>query len=153
MCIFCRSLFVLLYFVFWSLCCLFFFDLRILITLPFWYLLTLLLRTILNVLWQNSHFISLWSWLYGSWIYNYLYNQCLSPLVLWVRISLRRGVLDTTLCDKVCQWFGASLSFSAGTPVSSTNTSGAKYNNPNPNPLYIGIINLTITAMTALWIK
>jgi hypothetical protein len=21
-----------------------------------------------------------WSWLYGSWIYNYLYNQCLSPL-------------------------------------------------------------------------
>jgi len=28
---------------------------------------------------------------------------------------LRRGVLDTTLCDKVCQWF------SPGTPVSSTN--------------------------------
>jgi len=21
-----------------------------------------------------------WSWLYGSWIYNYLCNQCLSPL-------------------------------------------------------------------------
>ena len=31
-CMFCRSLFVLLYFFFWSLCCLFFFDLRILIT-------------------------------------------------------------------------------------------------------------------------
>jgi len=29
---FCRSLFVLLYFFFWSLCCLFFFDIRILIT-------------------------------------------------------------------------------------------------------------------------
>jgi hypothetical protein len=28
---------------------------------------------------------------------------------------LRRGLLDTTLCDKVCQWF------SPGTPVSSTN--------------------------------
>ena len=26
-----------------------------------------------------------WSWLYGSWIYNYLCNQCLSPLKLWVR--------------------------------------------------------------------
>ena len=26
------------------------------------------------------------SWLYGSWIYNYLCNQCLSPLKLWVRI-------------------------------------------------------------------
>ena len=30
MCMFCRSLFVLLYFFFWSLCCLFFFDIRIL---------------------------------------------------------------------------------------------------------------------------
>jgi uncharacterized protein (DUF2062 family) len=27
----------------------------------------------------------IWSWLYGSWIYNYLHNQCLSPLKLWVR--------------------------------------------------------------------
>jgi len=26
-----------------------------------------------------------------------------------------RGVLDTTLCDKICQWF------SSGTPISSTN--------------------------------
>ena len=26
------------------------------------------------------------SWSYGSWIYNYLCNQCLSPLKLWVRI-------------------------------------------------------------------
>ena len=31
-CMFCGSLFVLLYFFFWSLCCLFFFDIRILIT-------------------------------------------------------------------------------------------------------------------------
>ena len=27
----------------------------------------------------------LWSWSYGSWIYNYLCNQCLSPLKLWVQ--------------------------------------------------------------------
>jgi len=26
-----------------------------------------------------------WSWSYGNWIYNYLCNQCLSPLKLWVR--------------------------------------------------------------------
>ena len=26
-----------------------------------------------------------WSWSYGSWIYNYLCNHCLSPLTLWVR--------------------------------------------------------------------
>ena len=31
MCMFCRSLFVLLYIFFWPLCCLFFFDIRILI--------------------------------------------------------------------------------------------------------------------------
>ena len=32
MCLFCRSLFVLLYFFFWPLCCLFFYNIRILIT-------------------------------------------------------------------------------------------------------------------------
>ena len=35
--------------------------------------------------------------IYGSWIYNYLCNQCLSPL-MWVRISIRARC--TTLCDK-----------------------------------------------------
>jgi len=29
-----------------------------------------------------------WSWWYSSWIYDYLCNQCLSPLTLWVRIPL-----------------------------------------------------------------
>jgi len=29
---------------------------------------------------------SWWSWSYGSWICNYLCNQCLSPLMLWGRI-------------------------------------------------------------------
>jgi len=42
--------------------------------------------------------------LYGSWIYNYQCNQCLSPLTLWVGIPFRQEVIDTTLCDKVCQW-------------------------------------------------
>ena len=44
---------------------------------------------------------------------NYLCNQCLLPL--------RRGVLDTTLCDKICQWLAAGRWFSSGTLVSSTN--------------------------------
>jgi len=47
----------------------------------------------------------------------YLVNQCLSPLKLWVRIPLMRGVLDT-LCDQVCQWLATDQWFS---PVSSTN--------------------------------
>ena len=37
------------------------------------------------------------------------------------RIPLRRGVLDTTLCDKVCQWLGPGRWFSLGSGVSSTN--------------------------------
>jgi hypothetical protein len=32
-----------------------------------------------------------------------------------------RGVLDTTLCDKVCQWLATGRWFSPGTQVSSTN--------------------------------
>jgi hypothetical protein len=32
-----------------------------------------------------------------------------------------RVVLDTTLCNEVCQWFAASLWFSPCTPVSSSN--------------------------------
>jgi hypothetical protein len=40
---------------------------------------------------------------------------------LWVRIPLRWGVLDTALCDNVCQWLAAGQWFSPGTPVSSTN--------------------------------
>ena len=53
--------------------------------------------------------------------YNYLCNRCLSLLKLWVRFLLRRGVLDTTFCDKVCQWLAAGRWFSPSTPVSSTN--------------------------------
>ena len=62
-----------------------------------------------------------WSWLYGSLIYNYLYNPCLSSLTLWVLTPLRRDVLDTKLCDKVCRWLEAGRWLSSGTPVSSTN--------------------------------
>jgi hypothetical protein len=59
------------------------------------------------------------SWSYGSWIYIYLCNQCLSPLMLWVWVSIRARC--TTLCDKVCQWLATGWWFSSGTPVSSKN--------------------------------
>ena len=62
------------------------------------------------------------SWSYGSWIYDYICsNQCLPTLTLWVLIPPRRGVLDTTLCDKICQWLATGRWFSPGIPVSSTN--------------------------------
>jgi hypothetical protein len=60
-------------------------------------------------------------WSYGSQIYNYLCNQCLSPLKF--ESCSWRGVLDTTLCDKVCQWLVARRWLSPGTPVYSTNKS------------------------------
>jgi hypothetical protein len=57
-----------------------------------------------------------WPWSYGSWIYNYLCNQYLSPHMLWVRISIRARC--TTLGYKVCQWLVTGRWFSL---VSSTN--------------------------------
>jgi hypothetical protein len=62
---------------------------------------------------------SSWPWSYGRWICNYLYNQCLSLLTLWVRIPIRARC--TTLCDKVCLWLATGWWFSSNPPVSSTN--------------------------------
>ena len=55
---------------------------------------------------------SSWSWSYGSWIYNFLCNQCLQPLTLWVRIPLSRGIFDKT-CYKVtaCRWYYSGTPF------------------------------------------
>ena len=61
-----------------------------------------------------------WPWSYDRWIYDYLCNQCLSLLMLCVRISIRAW--GTTLCDTVCQWWLATGRwYSPGPPVSSTN--------------------------------
>jgi hypothetical protein len=75
--------------------------------------------TIVENYWVQSTDNKWPSWSYDSWIYNYLSNQCLSPLILWVRISIRASC--TTLCDKVCQWLATGRWFSPGIPVSSTN--------------------------------
>ena len=67
-------------------------------------------------------------WSYGSWIYDYLCNQCLSPLKFWVPIPLRQHVLDTTLYHKVCQWLAAGQWFSQGPPpIKLTTTMWLKY--------------------------
>jgi hypothetical protein len=45
----------------------------------------------------KSFIVTRWLlWSYGSWIYNYLCHQCLSPLTLWVGTLLKRGELNTT---------------------------------------------------------
>jgi hypothetical protein len=59
-----------------------------------------------NVLHQNYY----WALRgHGSWISIYLCMQCLSPLTLWVRTLISRCVLDTTLCDEVCQWLDSLM--------------------------------------------
>ena len=95
-----------------------------------WVFIVLCLDHILDTyLWiylKNASYILTgpsWLWSYDSWIYNYLYNQRLSPLMLLVRTPFMVGVLDTTLCDKVRQWLAVGLWFSPDTPVSSTNKS------------------------------
>jgi len=65
-----------------------------------------------------------WSWTYGNWIQKCTTTCVISAYHLW-RCEFEshswRGVLDTALCDKVCQWLVAGQWFSPGTPVSSTN--------------------------------
>ena len=65
--------------------------------------------------------------LYGSWIYNSLCSQCLTPLKLWVYSPSWQGVLDKTLCDKLCQILTAGHWFSPSTPVSSSNKTDCQY--------------------------
>jgi hypothetical protein len=60
-----------------------------------------------------------WPLSYGSWIYDYICNQNLSPLMLWVRITIRAR--STTFCDNACQWLATGQWFSPGIPVSYTN--------------------------------
>jgi hypothetical protein len=85
-----------------------------------------------------------WSWLYGSWINDYLCNRCLSPLKLWVwiphmarctRYNFRRYSLSVT-CDRSMvfsrySWF---LHQENGTPQYNRNfvESGVKHHNLNP---------------------
>ena len=54
-----------------------------------------------------------WSWSYGSWIYNYLCNQCLSPLKLWVRIPLVYSIQHyvksvSVTCNRLLVFSGCS---------------------------------------------
>ena len=55
---------------------------------------------------------------HGSGIYNYLCNQCLSPLMLLVRILSGQGVQHYVIG---CQWRVTGQWFSLGPPVSSIN--------------------------------
>jgi hypothetical protein len=70
--------------------------------------------------------------------------------MLWVIISLRQGVLDTTLCDKVCQWLAAGLWFSLGIPVSTTNNTDC--HDIMEILLKVSLNTLTLTLIKEAWL-
>jgi len=71
----------------------------------------------------------------------------ISPLILWVWIPLRRDVLDTTLCDKVCQRLATGQWFSPGTPFSPTN----KTDHHDITEIFLKVTLSTIQGSHASW--
>ena len=77
----------------------------------------------------------LWSWAYGSWIYNYLCKQWLSPLTLWVWMSLNRVYSIQHYVNKFTsdlRQVGIFLHQYNWTPRYSWNIVGIKPHNPHP---------------------
>ena len=66
---------------------------------------------------------------------------------LWVRIPIRQCVLDTTLCDKACQWLAVGRWFSPGIPISSTN----KTDRHDITEILLTVALNTITLPHSLW--
>jgi hypothetical protein len=70
-----------------------------------------------NILHDNNEpiewyiFFSILFWQF--WFLNFFSGGVWTPF--------RRGVLDTTLFDKLCQWLATGRWFSPGSPISSTN--------------------------------
>ena len=62
-------------------------------------------------------------------------------------------VLDTTLCDKVCQWLVTDLWFSPGTPVSSTNKTDRHDITEISMKVVLNTINLIKSITNLLYIK
>jgi hypothetical protein len=56
---------------------------------------------------------------FDGWIFNYLCISAYHHYRCEFEPRSWRGVLDTILCDKICQWLATGWWFSPGTPVSS----------------------------------
>ena len=98
--VFCRSLFVLLYFFFWPLCCLFFFDVRILIT-SLWYLQALLIYKKQIIKWKTK------------------YTTLSEQLQILIRKSSKQAIytsytLFINIHDRSLSWLGTGTSIKRG---------------------------------------
>ena len=63
----------------------------------------------------------LWSWSHSSWIYNYLCNQCLLPLKLWIRTPFMARWPQYIMWSSLSETCERSVVFSGYSLVSSTN--------------------------------
>jgi hypothetical protein len=75
-------------------------------------------KSSISLLYNENQKGSSWSWSYGSYIYNYLYNQRVSHQSWDLESRSWRDVLNTALCDDVCQLHAAGRWYSPGIPVS-----------------------------------
>jgi hypothetical protein len=78
----------------------------------------ILKRTIDETL-QANH-----NWILKIYFFIFIFYLVLLNYMISSVFRVRRCVLNTTLCDEVCQWLAAGLWISPGTPVSSTNEIG-----------------------------
>jgi hypothetical protein len=69
----------------------------------------------IHISWSNINDFMTFNWILRHLVYH-------TQIKLWVWTLW--GVLDTTLCNKVCQWIVAGQWFSPKTPLSSTNKTG-----------------------------
>jgi len=82
-----------------------------------WLVFNANLSNISAISWHRN---CLWYWQYNI---KHIMTLPTKTITLVLKVSsCRQGVLDTTLCDIVCQWLVAGMWFSPGTLVSSTNT-------------------------------
>ena len=84
---------------------------------------------IMYKLWNVNpiHYVPSWSWFHGNWIYNYLCNQCILPLTLWVRIPLMARWTRYNIMCLSLSVISAGRWFSPSTPISSTNETDRHY--------------------------
>ena len=108
---------------------------------------------------QNDlHIISVFSSMLSSsldilYIYATNYIVIVQLYITTNVVSSNPVVLDTTLCDKVCQWLVTDRWFSPGTPVSSTNKTDRHDITEISMKVVLNTINLIKSITNLLYIK
>ena len=122
--------------------CHYFYDIVWIMSLFLWHCVNYVIISVtFMIMWVMSHFCDIVMWhcvnyvilsvtfcelchhFYDIvWNVSFLWHCVQLPMQsVWVQTPLRRGVLDTALCDKVCQWLVEGRWFSLSTLFFSTN--------------------------------